>query len=412
MVLLGAYTALPSPAHLNSCRLCSHHESVGSVQTGGQFARSRLLPIHQCGLTLSEAVEQTIREGVRTSAGTTATHFEQPRSVSAVTQQDRVEGHIRDFRDLVGKNDNALAEKAGTIYDNVYKNVVENSSDLRSRAIEVIVNILKSSLPDTTSGVNEVSLDAEIRTKILEAMNEIAVARPQQASTTPAPKADMTYYQTAVRLRRKKGNTLVFPLWLVDRFEAGDVALRDGDVIDVSHYSRSELFNGTFENTSSLRTFSDENYSNTTILEANELDRYIDLLRVTHVNREGVTEEYYIPKNNNQAFGENPGYAFMLNQALVSDDDAISPENLALSSVIRAGRREALQRSAELLNPKDFSQRLDDGNRALEESLSKVPVVGDICRLVESTTGLSAADAFANTQECIENAVSLIPTPY
>ena len=235
-------------------------------------------------------------------------------------------------------DDNVLKEKAETIYDNVYKNVLENSGDLRTRATGEIVNILKSTLQNTPSGVSEDKLDNEIRTKILDAMDMIAVTKPQQASTAAAPQADMTYYQTAVRLRRKTGNSLVFPLWLVDRFQAGDVALRDGDVIDISHYSRSELFNGTIENTSSLCAFSDENYSNTTVPEVNELDRYIDLLRVTHVNRDGVTEEYYIPKNNNHAFGDNPGYSFILNQALVSDNDAISPENFALSSVIREGR--------------------------------------------------------------------------
>ncbi len=49
------------------------------------------------------------------------------------------------------------------------------------------------------------------------------------------------YYQIAVCVTRASGRRLVFPLWLVETFQAGDVALEDGDRVELIHYSRTAL---------------------------------------------------------------------------------------------------------------------------------------------------------------------------
>ena len=407
--------------------VCHHDQDVPTVQTGGQFARAQTFPINKNGLTLGEIVQQSLRDGVRPGA-TASVEIPKERTAVDLTPDQISEGAIPSVVDLADEldeidesnatdaekseqKDEKLNTAAATIVQRMFGDQFPGDDDVKQQTVDSIEETLKNLTTEASDEIERVGFNnvdvasfkdqatTQIRAGLVGLENKL-----NTPSAAPTATADTTYYETAVTVTRKDGRVMVFPLWLVDRFQAGDVSMQDGDVVHVNHYNRTDLFKNSAGQSTGLGDL-----SNQIATDAAPLNGYIDLFRITHVDGNGVVEEYFVPRNTTGAYGRNPAYSYVFNRARVSSVDAISPENLDLADVIRTGRREAIARSARLLNPtaKSLEQRQSD----LRDEIAKLPVVGDVCKFVESTTGLNSTDAIGNVRRSMNNVQNITGLP-
>lgn len=421
------------------CALCGCNDSSGMVQTGGQFARPQSLSIGPEGLTLGGAVAASLRDGVMNSAAVnmvgSADAFESMESpVNFTTPGDWANAQMKfldvyndvlDIRDEVPaaefaseKTSNRIDELTRTKAEDVFKFVMEKQIDdpdrMREPVTEMIAKEIRTAIDqqldaDSQSEVAEEPVDREfsapIRESIFQKTAELAsdLTVPTSAIPTPQVRSDMTYYQIAVRVRRRSGRTIVFPLWLVQRYQAGDIALRNGDLVEVVHYGRTGLLSQASQNEVSLRSL-DANYASV----IRDLDPYLDLFHISRRGSSGEQTDFYVPRNIASSYGDNPGYEYLLNRAYANPGQTRG-ENLDLVDVIRQGRREALSRTAEMIRPKTAAEAFDEGQRALQERIAALPVIGDLCQAIESTTGFNTADAISGARGGIDGVIGLLP---
>ncbi len=202
------------------------------------------------------------------------------------------------------------------------------------------------------------------------------------------------YYQIAVCVTRASGRRLVFPLWLVETFQAGDVALEDGDRVELIHYSRTALLRDG------------QQLSAVSAGVQDSLNAFVDVLRVTAVSADGKLEEHFVPRVENHAFSDNSDFGWVLAQAKYSEVTPVHLEVLDLVDVVREGRRLAILRSADSLKIKSNLEKLEAEHRQLEKKLQDIPLIGDACNLIESTTGFDStrmlSDAYRGVQGTCE----------
>ncbi len=130
----------------------------------------------------------------------------------------------------------------------------------------------------------------------------------------------------------KRGATsLVFPLWLVNGFEAGDIALQDGDQVEIQNYNRTSLSTGA-------RELHFQSLKLTNSIELQELEDLADTMVVTKATHNGI-EKLFIPRSTTALFGTDPRLSFAIQHARFDDTDIVQFSNLSLVSEIRQGQR-------------------------------------------------------------------------
>ena len=431
------------------CGLCGKQEPVGTVQTGGQFARATTLPIPSRGLSLSAAVGETLRPGVRNSAVVSAPPAYREKSVRELTVSETAEAKtkIEDMvKDLVEGPENdqlqrylpesvkerlpdslkqtlqdpdtdvlvwdvlsdqdkqaitshVIGDEAQGIFEAVYREQVASVPGVEEGMVQKISQQIEGLVQEYRDGdIADTAINDESLKRITSAVGNRLVFDSPASSATYASGGESLYYQIAVALSRRGGETLVFPLWLVEMYQAGDIALRDGDSVQLLHYNRTPLYS----HSRGLQGLSESIATGTP-----DLDGYIDILRVTHLGDSGL-EQYFVPRNTTVAFGPHRGFGFVLDNAKVPETAAVQPDILDLVGVIRRGRSEAIRRSADALQVKTRLQRLEEEHQLLRQKISQLPVIGDACQVVESTTGFDSADAFATARQGVGSAVGFL----
>jgi hypothetical protein len=435
------------------CGFCGHQNPVGTVQTGGQFARATTLPISSRGLSLSTAVDETLRQGVRSSGVVSAPQVFTNKSVVelAIPEIVAAKTKVADLvEDLAGEPENdqlaeylsqaeeslprsladsldeklanapegepsvwnelsvadrdevsrhLIAMRAQQIYQAVYQDQVANLPGVDEVIVEKISAQIRGLIRDFGRGsIVDTEINGESLKRITDAVGASLEVDSPVKNSTFVSHGETLYYQIAVALSRRGGETLVFPLWLVEMYQAGDIALRDGDSIQLLHYNRTELFS----HSRGLQELSDSIATG-----ASDLDGYIDILRVTCLGDNGL-EQHFVPRNTHVAFGPDRGFGFVLENAKVPENATIQPDILDLVGVIRRGRSEAIRRSADALQVKTRLQRLEEQHKLVRQKISQLPVIGDACQVVESTTGFDSADAFATARDGVGSAVGFL----
>lgn len=282
----------------SGCHTLHHgHTVAGVVQTGGQFAVPRSVPIPESGLSLATAVSENLRPWLTALESQPVVVVSQPQQVAQETSKKSLADKkaparkdLAEFFELIRESakENANDEDEDdpderrlnfeTAVDSHVQNL-ENSntftSEQREQLIETIVNKFEAlaqadgtQQPDGELKALETQI-GEIVPKTAAPPTEGAPEEGEQEQSEDAPNTDSAASQTsdktvfpasrafatasgqvdnsadfrdlAVVLTRQNKRRIIAPLWLVQRHAAGDIQLSDGDRIDVVHFHLTEV---------------------------------------------------------------------------------------------------------------------------------------------------------------------------
>lgn len=357
------------------CSLFDKHKDVveqeafGTVQTGGQFAASRTLPIPQTGLTLQQAVDQSVRPSMRDVppvAASTMTTGGVPLGLQIATEKGTIREQLEKLRELL-RNNRDDPDTAEPFINKFAKGIVIGGTETeRTPIIEKIEELVLEKQSILASDDSE-TIAFEDLVKRIESEIPSQFRGDNYAASPPVFVTDRSgiYYDLVVILQRSDGVRLVIPLWMVNVFSAGDILLSDGDIINVVHYNRTEVGSRQPGNDTSgsivVSGFSNLKGTQpaTTTLEKiaenvpGRLVSLADLVVVQHLNKSGQLEQYYLPLTQSGAYGDPGVYENWLLRTRLGNGDVVRVESLELSPLIRASKRLSINATADAL--------LDDG---------------------------------------------------
>lgn len=472
---------------LSGCRLTDvlhkHHDGQpafrGVVQTSGQFAHARSLPISATGLSLGEAVKQSLRSGIQPGTAlpvSTATRQPPLGSQRVKSAKDTLTGLKSLKKDLsklsddsnnffIGKLEKTAShlvtdEMVGAENEVFVQNQIRalmlfrqevftedaDESELEELANEIDKLIqhrgITSLQTETETAANVIERSArrealrELGDQIAEQLKSLdSVEAPEeeasedtdsstddtQSENSPKPQtspntASNLYYDAAVILTKATGRRVIAPLWLVQMFAAGDIALENGDRIEVTHYERTAFAEyQKLEDTVVLvgglvsRPRIQRNVRRLSqVMGTSQLDQrlvnFADLVVLQRINSNDQLEEYLIPRGASGIYGSSSEFDRWFQEAQLKTGDIVRVGSLDFHPLIRDGRTIAQAASAEQI----YEEFGSPEERSRNKTIDQIPILGGIHGLVEQTTGLSA-DTVSQGSRRVHEAASLVP---
>lgn len=374
---------------------------LGTVRAGGPMAAARTLPIPLEGLTLSQAVEATIRPGlhdnlpvaVQTSAQTTAV----PVGLQSGTSMEKIKNVVTSLR-----------PQGGIGGDPAPKPTLEDVAS-QLAALGDDTPILENEIESILSAADDEGLFAagtdltaaqkkrratELYESLASAINSSITATqtsreisPQQSArivSAPVTSGAVSAHTVAVQLTRRTGNRIIVPLPLVRNYSPGDIWLTDGDMI---HILPGEL-------TEAGQTLAGESGDAVSGFQPDGDESGINLFVLLHKSiLDGRREEYLIPASNSLYYGK-AGFVGQWQQMMkVHSGDQLKAGTLELMPIIRNSQINAVAASAaaieERVNPKVHSlkDKLDRKFEREREFVSNLPVISHVHNQVRQQIG-------------------------
>ncbi len=367
----------------------SGEQFLGAVRTGGPLASARTLPIPLEGLTLAEAVEQSIRPGLINNrqsvpAPTMSTLPVSPQELTTKEQVQSVVGLIRPRASAPGGNVDEAIELAVKEFTDRYGLPGPRAEEIKERLVDARDDQL-------FVGLTATPVPQEKFTQLYSDILEIINAPPPEinAATLTASPASATTDNIAVRLTRKAGNRIVIPLPMVRNYAAGDIWLADGDQIQVLPLTITEAG----QQLPGLRS---EPISALPIGEASGVNLLV-LVRRSVVD--GRLEEYLLPATNQGYYG-NAGFVQSWQRSIYKlDTDEIKAGSLETNPTIRRSQINTIAASAAALDARanpvrdTMRQRLNRSLKRGTEAFGNLPVISQVRTQIEQQVGPITAPA-------------------
>lgn len=276
------------------CHVLHHGQTVpGVVQTGGQFAVSRSVPIPSSGLTLATAVNENLRPWLTAQAAQPVVLLARPQAETNTSETPPLgqqslppRKELIDFFESIREAARENADDPGEEDADEKRNNFESAVDRLATELKGWNNMPKALRESVVADITEKfdalakaqeSEEDEEEVKVLEAKlkrilqddkTDLGVPREtdqqssqdkqnQSASSSETGRASnamqlnsasiggvdqsAVFRDIAVVVTRRNKRRIVAPLWLVQRHSAGDMLLHDGDRVDVVHFHLTEV---------------------------------------------------------------------------------------------------------------------------------------------------------------------------
>ncbi|WP_339745959.1 hypothetical protein [uncultured Rubinisphaera sp.] len=360
-------------------------ENLGVITTGGALARPHTLPIPVSGLSLGEAVEISLRPVVRQLAiqPVPAGPALQAVGSQSISRLDQLRSTFARVFSKLGDDSKEIPFAHFMDIDEVkFGLTVEEQDILKSQIIRIVEQGRENKSFKSLDSAAPVFEELRIALRI-EASPQSRLGAPSSGYSTGM------YYRSVVVLTRRVGTRIIAPLWLVQMFPIGDVALVDGDSVRIESYKRTEVGARQLDEQSGTViiagiTRDPRNVSLPTSLEtlslkeATNLNAAVaDVILLRHVNQQGHLEQYVIPRLRSGAFGEDPEFSRFLAETRLASGDIVEFQNLDLLPEIRRGRITAITSTANAIerNRREsvLAERIEDRRDHLQQFTGVTP---------------------------------------
>ena len=360
---------------------------LGTVRTGGPLATAKTLPIPLEGLTLSRAVELSIRPGLQTPTSGISNY--------AAPVQQPVDETPVDSTNMIKATVNKITQEVGSTFGDV---AIATENAINAAVPELAS--LGDGSPETESRIKTVldaaglaglfDINADIpdrQTKTQKLYDDLANAiqpppvnpYPQSAPTAALPPSELI----AVQLTRPDGRRLVVPLQMVRSYSPGDIWLVDGDRVFLMPLAITEAGQDLPGRQSVPVSNFDSSESPAT-----------NLLVLTHTSvLDGHKEQYLLPAPNQQYYGGATFVSQWLNQTFVHSGDQLQAGTLELNPLIRNSQLNSVAASAAIVKERmdpsivTLSDKIHQKLQKGKDIFHSLPVVRGMHKQVEQQIG-------------------------
>lgn len=359
---------------------------LGAVRTGGPLASAKTLAIPLEGLTLADAVEQSIRPGLIVSAGSGTTGPPVlPVGEQKLTLDKDIRGIVNQIRPRANTPENLKLALETAVFS--LAKLGDESPELRTELQKRLDKASDAGLftPLTADEPENSLKNMQFRELYQDLVSIINAPVPNAENPYSATQLSppTTSDKIAVRLTRRAGNRIVVPLPMVRSYSPGDIWLADGDQIHIMPLGMTEAGQ-------QLPGQSGETISSKGIGQLPG----VNLLILTHTSvLDGRPEEYLLPASNLAYYGNASFVQQWQNSIYLHGADQLKAGSLEMNPVIRKSQINTVAASAaaleERMNPAvdSLTDKLHRKLTRTTVALGNLPVISQVRNQIEQQVG-------------------------